>query len=310
MVDKISLSTSARTNLLSLQGTAKMIATTQNRLATGKAVSSATDDAVKYFQARALTSRASDLGERKDAIDQGVSSLDTALKATEGVEKLLTQIKGKFDASRSQSKAERGETQKQIGELIKQVQQLVDDASYKGLNLLNSTGSTLTVRFSEKAASKIDVKGNDFNSGKLYQNSQGTAALAISSGAGAAANVKLLVGAASSVAGLSAINVSVAADVASYNKMMDAAVMKLEKTITNVRAKAATMATNSDILKVRLDFTEEYTNVLQAGADKLTLADLNSEGANLLALQTRQQLGVQALSLAGQSEQAVLSLLR
>lgn len=70
------------------------------------------------------------------------------------------------------------------------------------------------------------------------------------------------------------------------------------------------MATNSDILKIRLDFTSEYTNVLQTGADKLTLADLNTEGANLLALQTRQQLGIQALAFAGQSEQSILSLFR
>ncbi len=70
------------------------------------------------------------------------------------------------------------------------------------------------------------------------------------------------------------------------------------------------MATNADILKVRLDFTKDYASVLSAGADKLTLADLNEEGANLLALQTRQQIGIQALSFAGQSEQSVLSLFR
>ena len=88
------------------------------------------------------------------------------------------------------------------------------------------------------------------------------------------------------------------------------AIIRLEATISNLRAKAATIATNSDILKVRLDFTSEYTSVLQEGADKLTLADLNQESANLLALQTRQSLGIQALSFASQSEQSILSLFR
>ena len=58
-----------------------------------------------------------------------------------------------------------------------------------------------------------------------------------------------------------------------------------------------------------LDFTNEYVNTLQGGSDKLTLADLNEEGANLVALQTRQQLGIQSLSIAGQQQQAILALL-
>ena len=64
------------------------------------------------------------------------------------------------------------------------------------------------------------------------------------------------------------------------------------------------------MLQTRLDFTESYTGVLDEGAGKLTLADITEEGANLVALQTRQQLGISALSFAGQSEQSVLSLFR
>lgn len=70
------------------------------------------------------------------------------------------------------------------------------------------------------------------------------------------------------------------------------------------------MAGNVAIFQVRSKFTQEYSNVLESGAAQLTVADLNEEGANLLALQTRQQMGIQALSFAGQSEQAVLGLFR
>jgi flagellin-like hook-associated protein FlgL len=97
---------------------------------------------------------------------------------------------------------------------------------------------------------------------------------------------------------------------ATFNDMADTAVLRIEKTISNVRAKALAFANNNDMLKIRLDFTKDYVNTLKEGSDKLTLADLNEEGANLLALQTRQQIGIQALSFAGQSEQAVLSLFR
>ena len=158
---------------MSLQNTAQSIALTQGRLASGLAVRGPTDDAVKYFQARSLSSRATDLTERKDAMDQGVSTLDATLKATGAMEKLVTQIKGVVNSARSQTGAERKEASTQIKELVSQMQKLVDDASYKGLNLLNSTGATLTVRFSEKGDSKLDVKGVDFRTSKFFLNSAG-----------------------------------------------------------------------------------------------------------------------------------------
>ena len=87
-------------------------------------------------------------------------------------------------------------------------------------------------------------------------------------------------------------------------------VTDLELALTTLRTKAQTLGSNVALLQTRLEFTENYVNTLQTGADKLTLADLNEEGANLLALQTRQQLGIQALSFAGQAEQGILALFR
>ena len=78
--------------------------------------------------------------------------------------------------------------------------------------------------------------------------------------------------------------------------------------LTTLRGNAATLGSNATILKTRLNFTEDLTNTLESGAGKLTLADLNEESANLLALQTRQQLGLNSLALAAQSERAILSL--
>ena len=72
---------------------------------------------------------------------------------------------------------------------------------------------------------------------------------------------------------------------------------------------ASTLGGNVAILQTRLDFTDQYVNTLNTGADALTLADLNEEGANLVALQTRQQLGIQSLAISGQQQQAILALL-
>ena len=300
----ITLSAAVRGNLLSLQSTANLIGRTQDRLSSGLAISSPIDDAVKYFQAKSLSTRASDLSERKDKIDQGISTLETVIEATEAIEDLTQQIKGIVDSARSGSKDERKESSNQLKELVTQIQRLVDDASYGGLNLINSSASTLSVRFSEKSDSKLDVNGVNLNVSKFFLNTAGVA-LGVE-----VTNATQIVDDLGFSDALSAYNLSQASVQAVFNSKADTVIKNLERTVTNLRSKAATVATNAAILNVRLDFTSEYVNVLQEGADKLTLADLNEEGANLLALQTRQQLGIQALSFAGQSEQAIIGLFR
>ena len=95
-----------------------------------------------------------------------------------------------------------------------------------------------------------------------------------------------------------------------FTTQINTLVTDLESALTTLRTKAKTLGSNVALLQTRLEFTANYVNTLQTGADKLTLADLNEEGANLLALQTRQQLGIQALAFAGQAEQSILLLFR
>jgi flagellin-like hook-associated protein FlgL len=300
----ITLSTGIRNNLLALNNTKDLIGRTQGRLATGLSVSSPIDDAVKYFQAKSLGDRASDLGVRKSGIEQGVSTLTTAADAMKSIESLLNNMKGTIDAARSASQDQRKEYGSQIKTLAKQIGKLVNDSTYKGLNLLNATSSTLTVTFSEKSDSKLQVNGVNFTIGShLFLDDTG-AAIAVGN---SAEDIISMMGFATTT--LSAYKLSNASALALFNSNADKAISYLEKTISNVQAKAATMGANIAILNVRLDFTKTYINTLQGGADKLTVADLNSEGANLVALQTRQQMGVQSLSFAGQMEQSVLKLL-
>lgn len=89
---------------------------------------------------------------------------------------------------------------------------------------------------------------------------------------------------------------------------INAAIDKLSDAIKQLRAQAAAFAANNTVAKTRQEFTKQAIKALTAGADGLVTADLNEEGANLLALQTRQALSTQALSLASQSEQAILRL--
>ncbi|PIW28816.1 MAG: flagellin-like protein, partial [Rhodospirillales bacterium CG15_BIG_FIL_POST_REV_8_21_14_020_66_15] len=76
----------------------------------------------------------------------------------------------------------------------------------------------------------------------------------------------------------------------------DTVIAGLDTALTTLRSNSQKLGSNVALLQTRLDFTENYVNTLEEGSGKLTLADLNQEGANLLALQTRQQLGISALA--------------
>jgi flagellin-like hook-associated protein FlgL len=89
---------------------------------------------------------------------------------------------------------------------------------------------------------------------------------------------------------------------------IDAAAAGIEAAKLRLRAAASSLSNNLDIITTRLTFTNEFINVLAEGSNKLVQADQNEEGANLLQLQTRQQLGTISLSLANQAQQAILRL--
>ncbi len=158
----------------------------------------------------------------------------------------------------------------QYNELLAQITNLAKDASYNGTNLLY--GKSLDMIFNEEATTKLIVRGVVFDSAGLGLATTDTA-------------------------------YKFQSDVE-----INAAITKLSSSLKSLRAQASTFGANMTVAQTRQDFTKESVKTLQIGADILRAADLNEEGANLLALQTRQQLSVQALSLASQSDQAVLRL--
>jgi flagellin len=89
----------------------------------------------------------------------------------------------------------------------------------------------------------------------------------------------------------------------------DAALANTSSARSTLRTSAKTLGSNSSVLQTRIDFTQQLTNTLERAAADLTLADLTEESANRLAIQTQQQLGTNSLSLAANSQQAVLSLI-
>lgn len=313
MADNVTLSASIRSNLLSLQKTGDLVNRTNGRLSTGLKVASAIDDAVAYFQAKGLSDRAGDLNGRKDGIDQGISSVKSAISGLESIEKILTQMKGVALSAKSATDTERSDLEEQFSTLAKQLSNLANDTTYQGLNLINTTTSKLKVEFSEKSNAFMQIQGVNVQSssmligvmsslGPKQGNAVNFGSLPLSNFARGLA----MSPGGTAVTGSAGAWSSVGAQVSRFENVVKA----IDEAITVIRSDTKKLGTNVAILQTRLDFTKAYVNNLKEGSEKLTLADLNEEGANLVSLQTRQQLGIQALSFAGQQEQGVLQLFR
>lgn len=292
----ITLSNATRTNLLSLQRTTGLIGRTQERLASGLKVNSAIDDALAFFKARNLNARAGDLASIKDAISGGISVIKAAIQGLETMEATLKQMKALASAAiASPESGTRAKLASQFNELRSQVDNIAEDSSFDGVNLLKNSSSAftagadlLTVKFNERtgvaAVNQLVVSGlntTDFQSINARS--------AVATGTAGATTVWGQTG----TAAITAINTAIRA---------------IDSALVTVRQAAQTFGTNSSLLEIRRSFTENLINTLKGGASELVNADLNEESANLLSLQTRQQLGTISLSIAQQSEQSVLRL--
>jgi flagellin len=388
-LSNITLSAAVRQNLLSLQGTAELLATTQEHLATGKKVNTALDNPTNFFTAAGLDARASDISNLLDSIGNGVQVLQAAntgitsltslvataksianqvlqqpsgyltrstitsaaalpvgstttnlvdgaaiksgetlafaasgalpaLTVTFGATESLAQLNtalapGDLTASLDSSnnlvfttindfasstigavtvgtggtatfgaaaapvpdpvsQAARASLVTQYNQIITQITTTAQDASFNGINLLN--GDSLKMVFDETGKSTVTIAGVTFNPAGL--------------------------GLKSLAAGTDFLD----------NNSTNAVLTNLNNASVALRSQASAFGANLSIVQIRQDFNKNIINVLQTGSSALTLADSNEEAANSQALSTRQSIATSALSLANQSQQSVLQLLR
>jgi len=272
----IVLSAGVRSNLLQLQQTSNLIDQTQIRLSTGKRVNSALDNAINFFTAQGLDNRANDLSGLLDSMSNAINTIQAANNGITAITKLVQSAQAlTSQAKQTTDSTTRDSLASQFDDLLTQIGQLAGDAGFNGVNLLG--GDNLTVNFNEDATSSTSITGVD------YTNANATP-----------------LGIANSV------NWSAANGAGDTN--IDTAVADLTAALTTLRSESQTLGANLSTVQIRQDFTKATINTLQTGSSDLTLADSNEEGANLLALQTRQQLSTTALSLAAQADQNVLRL--
>ena len=381
-MSEINLSSAVRSSLTSLQATADLLSSTQERLATGNRVNSALDDPTAFFTASALNNRASDLSTLLDAEQQAIRTVEVADDGISAIEDLLSSARAQANAAlQTEDLNARATAAEAFDDILRQIELLADDASFNGTNLLQ--GDDLQVVFNEDGSSSLTVEGFDLTNaaaglgvenqgGALTGNvdasvafsdltfGTGTSSVTISDGTtsvtfdvtgtgtgGAVEAANIAAGA--TAAGVDLGDIAIATDGAitsasgnltigvndgtttttvsttgtdsvgiefeagtggdfATDAQINNTLSALDSAFSTLRSAAASLGSDLSTIQIRQDFTAALINTLEAGSGDLTLADLNEEGANLLTLQTRQQLASTSLSFATQADQNVLSL--
>jgi len=273
-MNSINLTESIRSNLQTLQSTARIREQSSRQLASGLKVQRAVDDAVSHFQARTLTNRVSDLFEVKHNIGQALSTVESSLVGVESLDRLASQMRGIAMSVRGGTAENRASVAQQYDELRTQLGNLANDTSYQGTSLISSNPDDLTVRLNETGTSEGTIEGS-------ASDAEG---LGIQSAAGSFG--------------------SFASDA-----NIDAAVAQIDDAISQLRSNASSFGSDVALLSVRENFTDRLSQTLKTGAGKLINADLNESAAVQLSSQIKQQLGTNTLRLAAQAEQMITKLL-
>jgi len=275
MAFSVNTNRSAFLALQNLHQTNKDLQRVQTRINTGLKVSSAKDDAATYAIAQRLRGDVAGLNAVTGSIKRASSSLDVAIAAAEAVSDLLIEMKQKAVAAKDSGldTASRQSLSRDFVQLRDQITSIIENAEFNGVNAVKSGGRSISAITDPTASKSLSIPAQD-----------------LSLGGG---------------------NISISAgqeidDVASASLVVD----QLTSAIDNVNAALSTFGAGAKRLEIQQSFVNKLSDTIEIGIGNLVDADLAKEAANLQALQVKQQLGLQALSIANQSPSAILTLFR
>ena len=275
MANSVNTNLGALVALQNLNATNADLAMTQTRINTGKKVSSAKDNGAIWAIAQGQRADIGALGAVKSSLDRGISAVDVGLAAGESISDLLLQLKEKALAAtdKSLTTASRKALNEDFKSIRDQINTVAGNADFNGINLLK-TGAT---------------------GFQALANAAGTSSLTVTP----------------EVLSLGSTNVTVATTTTIGTSTLAATALGLvNASIDNVSSALARLGTKSKALETHRAFVGKLTDALESGVGNLVDADLAKESAKLQSLQTKQQLGVQALGIANQAPQILMSLFR
>jgi flagellin len=261
--------------LQNLNATTTQLQQTQNRISTGLKVATAKDNGAIWAIAQSQRSQSSALNSVKSSLQRGQSTIDVAISAGSTISDLLSQMKEKALAASdtSLSASARSALNEDFKSLRDQITTVSSNADFDGSNMIKSGGSNIYALANASGTAKITVLAQSLALG--------------------GANVTV------AATGTIGTVTQAAAMIATVNTSID-----------NVGAALAKLGTGSKALDSHLTFISKLQDALDTGVGNLVDADLAKESATLQALQTKQQLGVQALSIANASSSSLLGLFR
>jgi flagellin len=274
-MNSVNTNVGAMVALQSLNTTNSDLMTTQSRINTGKRVASVKDNGAIWAIAQNQRATSQSLNAVKESLQRGQSTVDVGISAGETVSDLLLTMKEKALAASDTTldTASRTALNDDFKSLRDQIQKAVDNAVFNGANMVKASGTTVMALANADATSVITVAAQDMS----------------------------LAGSNLGLATTSSIGTQTLA-----NSMIST----LNTAITNVSSALSKLGTGSKSLASHLTFVGKLQDTLDAGVGNLVDADLAKESARLQALQTKQQLGIQALSIANQSSSILLGLFR
>ncbi len=336
--------TSAMTALQSLSSTQKDLTKTQAQISSGLAVANASDNAAYWSIATSMKSDVSALGAVTNALNLGASVLNSATSAMNGVENILKQMKADLVTAQTAG-ANKVQVQSDITAQQQSLKSIISSASFNGVNLLDGTTTSTNIVDSFSRSNSGDNLGllsiNTSTAGLLladtgtggtaYAPANGTTAATAGSPASAPATFTGVLSASlgMTTVGGAAGNTTTFTDPAGGSTesgfyaqdsvlgfdLSNASTDDLtkiangiDKAIASVTTAASTLGQYSTVVSNQLTYTSSLSDAITSGVGSLVDADMNVASTRLQALQTQQQLGIQALSMANQNSQLILKL--
>ncbi|MGE7370806.1 flagellin [Neorhizobium sp. NPDC001467] len=287
--------------------------TTQNRISSGYKVETASDNAAYWSIATTMRSDNKALSTVQDALGLGAATTDVAYTALEASIDVVDEIKSKITAA-SEPGVDKDKVQKEIKQLQDQLLSIAKSASFSGENWVyhsaDSSAGTQSIvgsfnRDSEGSVSLTTLKFDTSNSSLIYVDGDGKVD---SSGDALLSQNITYVGTDGNdvTAGFSVMSLDVST--LDTDAKLDEALKAIDTVLQDMTDAAADVGSINSRIDMQTDFVADLMDSIETGVGKLVDADMNEESTRLKALQTQQQLGIQALSIANGSTQNILSL--
>jgi flagellin len=271
----VNTNTGAMVALQYLNQTNGQLQNTQNAINSGMKVASAKDDGATYAMAQNMRGDVAGYSAVMDSLHRGMSAVDVALSAGQSISDLLIQMKQKSLAASDQAldTASREALNEDFTALRDQISSIISNAVFDNFDMIDGSTTQITALASADGARKITVQAENMSLGGSIITIQSSSTISTQSAA-------------------------------------SAMISTVETSLTNVNAALARLSSGSKKYSIQVDFVQKLSDTVTAGIGNLVDANMATESAKLQSLQVKQQLGVQALSIANQSPQVILSLFR